>query len=342
MRRVPTRRPIRCRSLASTWVAWLGINAWPLAAPSAPPALLPSAWAAPRDRQSARKSGPQIRLPLPRQVRPRANPKNRRDHPACRERSADFCRRGDCVSACPSPPPPAGLRYLLERLILDPNHPAGAAAMALRARGWRVQAFTTPDYTAYQVVGDRQVIDDALRFLRAVLSEPPLPTGAAAEALLTQHRQSIALLQSSAPSSAVPLSRLFGLAYGDHPGARPIVGTTEQIASLQPRCCASTGRSSIARCADSGAVGGLDASRVTGVRQQLHDLEAHVVRLRGRASPTSIAGLSGTRPPGKLTAGPHHGGPQLRLLPISELPVSQPGLWLGFALDGATRLSWLR
>ena len=337
MRRVPTRRPIRCRSLASTWVAWLGINAWQLAAPSAPPALLPSAWAAPAT--ASRPANPAANPPATSPPSPTASQPEKIGETTLLAES-DPLTSAVAVTAflrAPSPPPPAGLRYLLERLILDPNHPAGAAAMALRARGWRVQAFTTPDYTAYQVVGDRQVIDDALRFLRAVLSEPPLPTGAAAEALLTQHRQSIALLQSSAPSSAVPLSRLFGLAYGDHPGARPIVGTTEQIASLQAPAL----REHWAQFYRPAALtlvlsGGLDASRVTGVRQQLHDLEAHVVRLRGRASPTSIAGLSGTRPPGKLTAGPHHGGPQLRLLPISELPVSQPGLWLGFALDGAT------
>ena len=333
MSRVPTRRPIRCRSLASTWVAWLGISALPLAVPSAPPALLPSAWAAP----------PPASRPANLPVTPPASSASDRPEKigeATLLAESDPLTSAVAVTAflrAPSPPPPAGLRYLLERLILDPNHPAGAAAMALRARGWRVQAFTTPDYTAYQVVGDRQVIDDALRFLRAVLSEPPLPTGAAAEALLTQHRQSIALLQSGAPSSAVPLSRLFGLAYGDHPGARPIVGTAEQLASLQ----ATMLREHWAQFYRPAALtlvlsGGIDASRVAGVRQQLQDLEAHVVRLRGRANPTSVAGLSGMRPSGKPTAGPHHAGPQLRLLPTSELPASQPGLWLGFALDGAT------
>ncbi len=236
-----------------------------------------------------------------------------------------------------APPAPPGLRYLLERLILDPSHPAGARAMALRARGWRVQAFTTPDYTAYQVVADRQSLDEALRLVRAVLSEPPLPSGSAAELLLTQHRQGIALLPSSSAGPATPLSRLFGLAYGDHPGARSVVGTAEGLASYHAAALrehwAQFYRPAALTLVLSGAI---DAAMIAAARQQLGELETHIARSRGRPSPASSAALLSARTTSKTGAGQHHLGPQVRLLPESELAAGQPGLWLGFALDGAS------
>ncbi len=234
-----------------------------------------------------------------------------------------------------APPAPPGLRYLIERLLLDPNHPAGARAMALRSRGWRVQAFTTPDYTAYQVVGDRHSLDESLRLLRALLSEPPLPAGGGAELSLSQHRQSIALLQGSTPSPAGLLSRLFALAYSDHPGARPIIGTQEQLASYSATAVrehwAQFYRPAALTVVLSGAV---DPTLSASTRQQLSELEAQIAHSRGRATPASVAALGAARTAGRPWT--HHAGPQVRLLPPSELAAGLPALWLGFALDGAS------
>lgn len=234
-----------------------------------------------------------------------------------------------------TPATPPGLRYLIERLLLDPNHPAGARAMALRSRGWRVQAFTTPDYTAYQVVGDRYSVDEALRLVRAILSDSPLPGGSAGESLLTQHRQSIALLQGTTTAPAIPLSRLFALSYGDHPGARAVVAGPEQIASYSATAVRDHWtqfyRPSALTVVLSGAI---DATLSSSARQQLIDLESQILRTRGRASAALAAGAARTT--GKTIAPTHHAGPQVRLLPASELATGLPAVWLGFALDGAS------
>lgn len=240
-----------------------------------------------------------------------------------------------------TPLPAAGLRHLLEHVLMDPSHPAGARAMQLRAQGWRVQAFTTPEYTAYQVVGDRTRLGDALQFVHALLSTPPLPEGREAEARLAQHRQALSLSTALEPSSAAPLQRLFASAFGErHPGARPIVGSPEQLASLSASALREHWQQSYRPPALTLILsGGLDAAALSLARSGLTELDAHIARTRGRLS--NPAAWPPPRAVGTVKSPPaesHRPGPQLLLLP----PVAEKSggdaqsTWLAFALDGAT------
>ncbi len=240
-----------------------------------------------------------------------------------------------------TPPPAAGLRHLLERLLLDPSHPAGARAMQLRAQGWRVQAFTTPEYTAYQVVADRPHIDDALALVRALLCEPPLPSGREADARLAQHRQALALPTVPEGSAAAPLQRLFHSAFGDrHPGAQPIVGSPEQLASLSASALRDHWQQAYRPPALTLVLsGGLDAAALQVARSQLAELDAQITRSRGRvANPAAWPTPRATGPLKATAAEAHRPGPQLALLPTAAEKggAEASPLWLGFSLDGAS------
>lgn len=240
-----------------------------------------------------------------------------------------------------SPPPAAGLRHVLERLLMDPSHPAGARAMQLRAQGWRVQAFTTPEYTAYQVVGDRQRVADALLFVRDVLCEPPLPAGRDADLRVAQHRQALSLPAGSEASTAAPLHRLFDSAFGDrHPGARAIVGSPDQLASLSVAALREHWQQAYRPAALTLVMsGGFDSAALSLARSGLTEIDAQVARTRGRVSgaaawPVPRAAIQTKTP----ASDAHRPGPQLVWLPASadKLGGDAPPAWLGFALDGAT------
>ena len=225
--------------------------------------------------------------------------------------------------------------------------------MRLRAQGWRVQAFTTPEYTAYQVVGDRQRLGDALLFVRSLLCDPPLPAGREADLRLTQYRQALDLPTSPDPSPAAPLQRLFEAAYGDrHTGAKPIVGSADQLSSVSATALRDHWQQTYRTAALTLVVsGGIDDSALNGTRQQLSEIDAHISRTRGRSAAAGAWPTPRAAGAGRPTATePHRPGPQVALLPSlsanssanssassseRSAPEAAP-LWLGFALDGAS------
>ena len=118
-----------------------------------------------------------------------------------------------------------GLLHVTEEVLMDPALPTGRQVASLRARGWRVVAFTTPEYTAYQVTGSHAVMAEGLRLLRQLGETPPWVgiSGAQQDEIVRRRGAEQAPAQQSRLASE--LQALFLGSYVNHPFAVAIEGT---------------------------------------------------------------------------------------------------------------------
>lgn len=125
---------------------------------------------------------------------------------------------------------PAGVSHLLERLLL---HEIGRAAREkIRKQGGQVVAYTSLDYTVFELTLPKAQQTGALDFLGAILWQNPRFE----DAMLSRQIEQIEQERLRAPlgSPAFALESLRKLLFADHPYGQPLLGDPGRLRTLLP------------------------------------------------------------------------------------------------------------
>jgi predicted Zn-dependent peptidase len=128
-------------------------------------------------------------------------------------------------------PDEMGLSHYLEHMLFKgtATRPPGSIDRMIEGVGGTSNAFTSYDYTHYDVVVPAAEVRRAIELLADIAVNASFP-----QAELDRERQVVfeemRLLQDDPEKYLV--RRLYEVAYGDHPYGRPLLGTREQITSL--------------------------------------------------------------------------------------------------------------
>ncbi|MBI5523238.1 MAG: insulinase family protein [Desulfarculus sp.] len=124
-----------------------------------------------------------------------------------------------------------GITHLIEHMIFkgSPRHPAGEMARRIEALGGEVNAYTTLDHTNYHVTAASRHAGLALELLADAVVNASF-----GEADLAREKEVVAeeiRMNQDSPDRRRG-QEVLGLAFGDHPYGRPVIGTPESVRGI--------------------------------------------------------------------------------------------------------------